>query len=79
MEAGEGEGGSGSGTDGREIGSVGDAGIGIGSRIRPRPHAGWDRGRHWGGGVPGSQWIQWGGVERGGGLIQSDGNLIKTT
>ena len=68
LDVGEGEGGSGSGAGGSERGSVGDTGTGIGIGIGPRPHAGWDCGRHRGGGVPGSQWIQWGGVERGGGL-----------
>ena len=65
---GEVEGGSGSRAGGSKRGSVGDTGIEIGSRIGPSPHAGVDRGRHQGGGVPGSQWFQWGGVERGGGL-----------
>ena len=66
LECGEGEGVSGSGTGGSKRGSVGD--IGIGSGIGPTPHARVDRGRHQGGGAPGSQWFQWGGVERGGGL-----------
>ena len=68
LEAGKGEGGSGRGSGGSKQGSVGDSGIGIGIGIGPSPHAGWDRGRHRGGGVPGSQWIQWGRVEQGGGL-----------
>ena len=66
LEIGEGEGSSGSGMSGSKRGSVGD--IGIGSGIGPSPHAGVDRGRHQGGGVAGSQWFQWGGVEQGGGL-----------
>ena len=70
LEVGEGEGDSGEG--GSEQGSVGDSGIVIGIEIGigigPRPHAERDRGRHRGGGVPGGQWIQWGGVEWVGGL-----------
>ena len=66
MEFGKVEGGSVSGTGRSKLGSVGD--IRIGSGIGPIPNAGVDRGRHQGGGVPGSQWFQWGGVERGGGL-----------
>ena len=79
LEVGEVEGGSGSGAGGSKRGSVGDTGIGIGSRIVPSPHAGVGRGRHQGGGVPGSQWFQWGVVEWGGGLSESDGNLSKET
>ena len=65
---GEGEGGSGSGAGGSKRDSVGDTGIGIRSGIGPSPHAGVDRGRHQGGGVPGSQRLQWSRVEWGGGL-----------
>ena len=79
MEVGEVEGGSGSGAGGSKRGSVGDTGIGIGSRIGPSPNSMVGRWRHQGGGVPGSQWFQWGGVERGGGLIESDRKLSKTT
>ena len=68
LEVGEGEGGSGSGAGGSKRGSVRDTGIGIGSGTGPSPHAGVDRGQHRGGGVPGSQWFQWVGVERGGGF-----------
>ena len=68
LEVGEVEGGSGSGAGGSKRCSVGDTGIGIGSRIGPSPHARVDRGRRQVGGVPGSQWFQWGGVERDGGL-----------
>ena len=81
MESGEGEGGSGSGAGGSKCGRVGDIriGIGSGSGIGTSPHAGVYRGRHRGGGVPRSQWLQrggveWGGVERGGGLSPSDRN-----
>ena len=68
LEAAEGEGDSDNGAGGSERGSVGDAGIGIGFELGPRPHARWDRGRHRVVGVPGSQWIQWRRVEQGGGL-----------
>ena len=79
LDFGEGEGGSISGTGRSKRGSVGDTGIGSGSGIGTRPHAGVDRGRHRGGGIPGSQWFQWGGVERGRGVSSSDGKLSKTT
>ena len=68
LEVGEGEGGSNSGAGGSKQGIVGDTGIRIGSRIGPIPHTGVDCGRHRGGGVPESQWFQWGGLEWGGGL-----------
>ena len=74
LESGEGESGSGSGAGGRKRGRVGDTRIGSGSGIGTSPHAGVDRGRHRGVGVPGSQWFQRGGVERGEGLSSSDGN-----
>ena len=74
LESGKGEGDSGSGAGGSKRGRVGDTGIGSGSGIGTSPHAGVDRGRHRGGGVPGSQWFQRGGVERGGGLSPSDGH-----
>ena len=74
LEFGPGEGSSSSGAGGSKHGRVGDTGIGSGSRIGTSPHAGVDRGRHRGEGVPGSQWFQRGGVERGGGLSPSDGN-----
>ena len=61
---GKGEGGSSSGAGGSKRGSVGDTGIGIGSGIGPSPHVGVERGRHQGGGVPGSQWFQWSGAGR---------------
>ena len=63
LEVGEGEGGSVSGAGGSKQGRAGDTGIG--SRIELNPHAGVDRRRNQGGDVPGSQWFQWGGVERG--------------
>ena len=67
LESGEGKGGIGSGTGGRKRGGDGDTGTGSGNGFGTSPHNGVDRGRHWGGGVPGSQWFQRGGVERGGG------------
>ena len=66
LEVGEGEGGSGSGAGGNKLGSVKDTRIGSG--IGPSPHTGVGCRRHRRGSVPGSQWFQWGGVERGGGL-----------
>ena len=72
LEFGKVEGGSGAG--GSKHGRVGDTGIGSGSGTGTSPHAGVDRGRHRGGGFPGSQWFQRGGVERGGGLSPSYGN-----
>ena len=46
-------------------GGAGVDGIGIGAQSR---HTRGDRGRHRGGGVPGSKRLQWSRVERGGGL-----------
>ena len=43
-------------------GEAGVDGLGLGARSR---HTGGDRGRHQGGGVPGSKRLQWSGVERG--------------
>ena len=68
LECGEGKGGSGSGTGGSKRGGDGDTGIGSGNGFGTSPHDGVDRRRHRGRGVPGSQWFQRGGVERGGGL-----------
>ena len=68
LESGKGKGGSGSGTGGSKRGGDVDTGIGSGSGFGTSPHDGVDRGRHRGGGVPGSQWFQLVGVERGGGL-----------
>ena len=63
------EGGQGKGGSNRRIsgggGGGGGAGVdGLGLRARGR-HTGGDCGRHWGGGVPGSKRLQWGGVEWG--------------
>ena len=51
-------------------GGSGVDGLGLGARSR---HTGGDRGRHQGGGVPGSKRLQWSGVERGGGLTYRAG------
>ena len=53
LEFGKVEGGSGAG--GSKHGRVGDTGIGSGSGTGTSPHAGMDRRRHRGGGIPGSQ------------------------
>ena len=66
LEYGEGEGGSNSGAGGSKRGGDGDTGIGSGSGFGTSPHNGGDCGRHRGEGVPGSQWFQRSGVERGG-------------
>ena len=79
LESGEGKGGSGSRTGGSKCGGDGDTGIGSGSGFGTSPHNGVDRGRHRGGGVPGSQWFQQSGVERGGGLNLLERALSKTT
>ena len=68
LESGEGKGVSGSGTGGSKRGGDGDTKIGSRSGFGTSPHAGVEGERHRGGGVPGSQWFQRGGVERGGGL-----------
>ena len=57
-------------------GGAGFYGLGLGAR---RSHTGGDRGRHWGGGVPGSKRLQWSGVERGGGLTYRAGTLKAST
>ena len=79
LESGQGKGGSGSGTGGSKRGGDGDTGIGSGSGFGTSPHAGVERGQHRGGGVPGSQWFQRVGVERGGGLSLIERALSKTT
>ena len=78
LESGEVKGGSGSGTGGSKRGGDGNTGIGSGSGFRTSPHAGVDRGRHRVVGVPGSQWFQKSGVERGGGLSLTERALSKT-
>ena len=66
LEGGQGNGG---GKGRRRIGGGGGGGgagvdrLGLRSRSR---HTGGERGRHWGGGVPGSKRLQWSGVERSG-------------
>ena len=45
------------------------------SDLEPETTTGGDRGRHRGGGVPGSQRIQWSGVEQGGGLTKQAGTI----
>ena len=74
LESGKGKCGSGSGAGRSKRSGDGDTGIGSGSGIGTSPHAGVDHRRHRGGGIPGSQWFQRGGVERGGGLSQSNGH-----
>ena len=67
LEAGEGKGGkvgSGSGTGGGNCGGDGDTRIGNRSGPRASPHKGVDHRQHRGGGVPGSQWVQLGRMER---------------
>ena len=59
------------GSKGRS-GRAGVDGLGLGARVR---HTGWDSERHRGGGVPGSKRLQWSGVDRGGGLTPSGGDL----
>ena len=78
LEYGKGKGGSGSGAGGSKRGGDRDTGIGSGSGFGTSPLAGVDRGRHRGGGIPGSQWFQRGGVERGGGLSLNERALSKT-
>ena len=68
LEYGKGKGGSGSGTGGSKLRGDGDTKIGSRSGFGTSPHDGLDRGRHQEGGVPGIQWFQQDGVERGGGL-----------
>ena len=68
MESGEGKSGSDGGTGRSKRGGDRDTRIGSGNGFGTSPHDGVDRGRHRGGGVPGSQWLQRGGVELGGGL-----------
>ena len=58
LEVGQGEGVR---SGGRERGRAGADGIGIG--LEAINHAGRDRGRHRGGGDPGSQRLQWSGAE----------------
>ena len=77
LDSGEVEGGSGSGACGSKHVRVGDTGIGGGSGIGTIPHAGVDREWHRGEGITGSQWFQWSGVERGGGLSPSDGHYAR--
>ena len=79
LESGEGKGSSVSGTGGSKRGGDGDTGIGSGREFGTSLHTGVDHGRHQGGGVPGSQWFQRGGVERGGGLSLIEQALSKTT
>ena len=79
LESGEGKGGMGSGTGGSNHGGDVDTGIGNGSRLGASPHEGVDHGQHRGGGVPGSQWFQWGGIERGGGLKLLELTFKRTT
>ena len=79
LESSEGKGGSGSGTGGSKHGGDGDTGIGSGSGYGTSPHDGVECGRHQGRGVPGIQWFQRSGVERGGGLNLLERALSKTT
>ena len=52
----------------------------MGSESEPETATpGGDRGRHRGGGVPGSKRLQWSGVERGGGLTSRAGTLKRMT
>ena len=67
MEGGQVKGGS----NGRSGGAGVDR-LGIGIRGR---HTEWVRDRHGGVGIPGSKRLQWSGVERGGGLTPSGGDL----
>ena len=69
LEGGQGKGGS---KVRRKSGGGGGAGVdGIGLVARSR-HTGGDRGRHRGGGSPGSKRLQWGGVEQGLGLTHRE-------
>ena len=79
LESGEVKVGIGSGTRGSNRRGDGDTGIGRGSGLRAIPHEGVDHGRHRGGGVPGSQWFQRGGMERGGGLRFLERTFKQTT
>ena len=74
LEVGPGEGGS---AGGSERGRSGDDGIGIG--LGTITHAGRDRGRHRGGGVPGDQWTQWSGAEWGRRMSKQAGTLSMKT
>ena len=65
LESGEGKGGISSETGGSKRGGDGDTRIESGRGFGTIPHEGVGHGRHRGGGVPGSQWFQRGGVERG--------------
>ena len=76
LEVGQGKRGS---AGGSKRGRSGDVGIAIGIGIGTRTHAGRDRGLQRKGGVPGGQWIQWGGVEWGGRLSKLAGTLSMTT
>ena len=67
LKGGQGKGGS----NGRS-GGAGVDGLGLGVRGR---HTEWDHERHGGGGVPGSKRFQWSGVEWGGVLNPSGGDL----